>query len=127
MSTIQRLSPEVHKKGWGSELWITNNGRYCGKLLRFRANGAFSMHYHLEKHETWYVLSGILNLTAINTADATRYVMQLQPGDVIEVPRGAPHQLTAVTEAEILETSTPHDEADSYRIAPGDSQRAKSV
>ena len=27
---------EVHPKIWGEELWITNNSKYCPKILRFK-------------------------------------------------------------------------------------------
>ena len=32
-----------------------NNSEYCGKILRFNSGKKFSMHYHLEKKETWYI------------------------------------------------------------------------
>ena len=34
---------EVHPKGWGDELWITNNDKYCGKILQFNKGSSFSM------------------------------------------------------------------------------------
>ena len=45
--SFSRLEP--HPKGWGDELWITNNEKYCGKILRFKKGSAFSMHYHIRK------------------------------------------------------------------------------
>jgi mannose-6-phosphate isomerase-like protein (cupin superfamily) len=45
-------------KGWGEELIIENNNKYCGKLLIFKAGCKFSMHYHMIKDETWYVDKG---------------------------------------------------------------------
>ena len=42
---------------------------------------------------------------------------QIQEGDVIEIKKGLPHQLTALTEeATIFEVSTQHFDEDSYRI-----------
>ena len=29
------MKPEYHPKGWGYELWIHNDEKYCGKLLFF--------------------------------------------------------------------------------------------
>ena len=51
---------EVHPKIWGEELWITNNSKYCGKILRFKKDASFSMHYHIIKEETWLVSKGKL-------------------------------------------------------------------
>lgn len=42
---------ERHEKAWGHELWIINNELYCGKLLVFKKDKEFSMHYHLLKDE----------------------------------------------------------------------------
>ena len=49
---------EIHKKAWGHELWIINNEKYCGKLLVFKKDKKFSMHYHLLKDEAWYISEG---------------------------------------------------------------------
>ena len=57
---------EVHPKGWGEELWITNNYKYCGKILRFKQGASFSMHYHIQKEETWCVTRGKLKLEYFN-------------------------------------------------------------
>ena len=46
------------EKGWGSELIWTTNDRYCGKLLKFNTGSKFSMHFHSQKDETWYILTG---------------------------------------------------------------------
>ena len=53
---------EVHSKGWGEELWITNNNKYCGKILQFKKDSSFSMHYHIKKEETWCVTRENLKL-----------------------------------------------------------------
>ena len=43
---------KIVEKGWGYELWIINNEKYCGKSLFFNENSKCSMHYHLKKEET---------------------------------------------------------------------------
>lgn len=30
--TLTVKKPEYHPKGWGYELWIHNDAKYCGKL-----------------------------------------------------------------------------------------------
>jgi hypothetical protein len=107
----------VHKK-WGYELWIHNDTDYCGKLLVFsNAGNKFSMHYHMIKDETWYVQSGAFQFDWIDTENGERCYTQLQKGDVVEIKKGLPHQLTALTdEAIVFEVSTQHFDDDSYRI-----------
>lgn len=106
-------------KGWGHELIIVNNEKYCGKILCFKKGCKFSMHYHLIKHETWYVKEGKFLFYWIDTETATRNTMELVVGDVVEIPVGMPHQLCALTDGEIFEISTEHFDSDSYRIEKG--------
>ncbi len=110
--------PKRVEKKWGYELWIHNDTDYCGKLLVFTKSGnKFSMHYHMIKDETWYVQKGAFQFDWIDTENGERCITQIQEGDVIEIKKGLPHQLTALTEeATIFEVSTEHFDDDSYRI-----------
>jgi len=114
---------EIHEKAWGHELWIVNDEEYCGKLLVFKKDKKFSMHYHLVKKESWYVANGQFEYYWINTETAETRMTLLNEGDVVDLERGQPHQLKALTEgATIFEVSTKHYEEDSYRVVKGDSQ-----
>ena len=110
--------PKRVEKKWGYELWIHNDTDYCGKLLVFNNSGnKFSMHYHMIKDETWYVQEGAFQFDWLDTENGERLYTQIQKGDVIEIKKGLPHQLTALTDnATIFEVSTQHFEDDSYRI-----------
>ena len=110
--------PKRVEKKWGYELWIHNDTDYCGKLLVFTQSGnKFSMHYHMIKDETWYVQEGAFQFDWIDTENGERLYTQIQKGDVIEIKKGLPHQLTALTDnATIFEVSTQHFDDDSYRI-----------
>lgn len=107
-------------KGWGHELIIVNNEKYCGKILVFKKGFSFSMHYHLIKQETWYVNKGSFLFTWIETDTGLKKEMDLNLGDVITIPIGQPHQLKAKEDSEIFEISTQHYDSDSYRIWKGD-------
>ena len=122
------VKPQVIKgcnvpKGWGSELIIENNEKYCGKLLRFKKGCKFSMHYHMAKDETWYVNEGHFLYRWIDTNNADIHEVKLSPGDVVRQLPGQPHQIVAESDGVIFEVSTHHDDDDSYRVMPGDSQR----
>tara|TARA_R100001510_G_C7635150_1_gene193437 strand:+ start:762 stop:1121 length:360 start_codon:yes stop_codon:yes gene_type:complete len=117
-----RLDGEV-KKGWGSELIWATNDKYCGKFLRFDKQGQkFSMHFHKEKDETWYVLEGMFTVKWIDTKTAEQHSTVLDRGDVWRNKPCVPHQLICLTKGTILEVSTPDSVEDNYRIEPGDSQ-----
>lgn len=123
MKDIEIRKAEQHPKGWGEEIWIINTDQYCGKLLKFNKGALFSDHFHVNKDEAWYVLSGKLELHHYNLANADKITTVLEAGDVVHVPPTKPHQLHALEESVVIEVSTPHDEADSYRIGKGDSQK----
>jgi quercetin dioxygenase-like cupin family protein len=110
-------------KGWGHEIIIENNEKYCGKLLVFKKGCKFSMHYHLIKDETWYVHSGKFLYRWINLENADLNEDILTVGDVVRQLPGQPHQLEALEEGTIFEVSTQHFDSDSYRIFKGDSQK----
>ncbi len=65
-------------KGWGGEIVIVNNDLYCGKILVFNSGCQFSMHYHLIKQETWYVVKELFE----NTEDA---LTENKEGKIISV------------------------------------------
>ena len=111
------------EKGWGSEnIWATND-KYCGKLLNFHKGAKFSMHFHANKDETWYVLSGKFLVKYISTRDATVYETELKEGSVWRNKPLEPHQLICIEAGTIIEVSTPDSIADNYRVGKGDSQQ----
>ena len=111
------------EKGWGSELiWATNN-KYCGKLLKFNKGARFSMHFHAEKDETWYVLDGKFKVIVINTANASQIEYELTAGDTWHNPPLLPHQVICLEAGTIIEVSTPDSVEDNYRVGKGDSQK----
>jgi mannose-6-phosphate isomerase-like protein (cupin superfamily) len=121
--TINRTKKEpveIVEKGWGKEIIFVNNPEYCGKILVFNKGKKFSMHYHLQKKETWYVAKGKFILIWIDTESGTSHSEYMEKGEVITNERGAPHQLYALEDSEIFEVSTRHYDADSFRIKKGD-------
>jgi len=115
----KKQTAEIVPKGWGKEIIFVNTDEYCGKILCFDKGKRFSMHYHLLKKETWYVIKGRFILNWIETTTGTSYSEYLNVGDIITNERGEPHQLVALEESEILEVSTKHYDTDSYRIYKG--------
>lgn len=111
---------EIVPKGWGREIIFVNNDEYCGKLLCFDKGKKFSMHYHLQKKETWYVSKGKFILVWVDTKNGTTHTEYLNEGDTITNERGEPHQLIALEESIIFEVSTKHYDDDSFRMWKGD-------
>lgn len=110
-------------KGWGHELIWATNDKYCGKLLKFNKGAKFSMHFHAEKDETWYVLSGTFIVKTIDTKDASVNEKFLTEGMTWHNPPLLPHQVICVDEGTLIEVSTADSVEDNYRVAKGDSQK----
>lgn len=117
-----RLTGAV-EKGWGGELIFATNDLYCGKIMYFKAGAKFSMHFHDEKDETWFVLEGKFIVRHIDTKDASMNETELNPGDTWRNYPLEPHQLVCLEEGVIVEVSTPDSVEDNYRVMPGDSQK----
>jgi|TARA_B110000208_G_scaffold397_1_gene477 quercetin dioxygenase-like cupin family protein len=117
----------VISKGWGYELIWASNDKYCGKIMFFEKEGAqFSMHFHREKDETWFVNTGKFKVQWIDTSNAALYEKELNEGDVWHNPPLQPHRLICLQgSSSITEVSTADSVEDNYRVAPGDSQKSK--
>lgn len=121
---MERLEGKVDK-GWGYEIIWATNDKYCGKILFFEKKGAkFSMHFHREKEETWFVNSGSFVVRWIDCKTATLFSQNLTEGMTWHNPPLQPHQLEALEDgSSITEVSTADSVEDNYRIIPGDSQQ----
>ena len=91
------MSVKKVEKDWGYELWLANNEteNYCGKILYIKEGYKGSMHFHSEKHETFYILEGKLRVDTLNTETAEKSVDILNEGDTFVLDRLKPHQLIA--------------------------------
>ena len=116
---MQSVEPKFVKKRWGSETWFANNELhdYCGKILDIEAGCNTSMHFHLEKHETFFVLEGTLQVDWVETESGDVKTTLVKSNDCMEMPRGVPHKLIANDEnVKLIEASTFHRNADSFSV-----------
>ena len=120
---MERLEGKVDK-GWGFELIWATNDKYCGKMMVFTKKGnKFSMHFHKEKDESWFVNEGSFIVRWIDTKTATLFSQTLTQGMTWRNKPLLPHQLEALEDKSgIVEVSTADSVEDNYRLIPGDSQ-----
>jgi mannose-6-phosphate isomerase-like protein (cupin superfamily) len=122
MNKINNSEHYTVEKGWGKEVWIENNDKYCGKLLHINKGKQCSWHYHKLKEETFYLQQGrILLLYGWDDDIAKADKLILHSGDSFHVPIGLKHRMKGLLKTNVLiEFSTHHEDSDSYRIIPGD-------
>ncbi len=106
-------------KSWGMEVWFVNR-EYCGKRLIFAEDHRCSIHYHKEKHETFLVTHGRILLEYLAPYSSAWEYRILEVGDTAEIEVAAAHRMTAIGgNAAMIEFSTHHEDADSYRLESG--------
>lgn len=101
---------ETHEKVWGSEEWIANTDKYCGKFLSLKKGRRCSLHYHKNKDETFYVLKG----RVLIEIDNKEHIME--EGDVQRITPLTYHRFSGLENSVIVEFSTHHEDSDSYRV-----------
>lgn len=114
--------PQRVIKAWGYED-IIYNGEYCSKILHYNTGAKSSFHYHKNKHEVWYCASGVFKLSYIDTESGKMEEKILIKDVTIIIDRCCPHRLECIKEGDIFESSTHHEDSDTYRIAAGDGQK----
>ena len=85
------------------EYWIANEEEagYCGKYLFVFDGQRCPLNKHVQKHETFFVVKGKVQLTVEGEPH------ELDPGDVLVMPPGQVHSFTGIGNALLLEVSTP--------------------
>lgn len=83
------------------EYWITNDvdGGYCGKYLFVFDGQTCPLHYHIKKHETFFVVKGEID---VNCGDKK---FKLNEGESLAVNREVLHSFAGIGPALILELS----------------------
>ena len=107
MRCIEPYVPKTLLREWGEEVCIAETATYLGKILRMRAGTKGGLQYHVEKDETFHLLSG---LAWVRSDDGTGWLQQviMRPGESYRIPPGAPHQVEAIEDCVLVEASTPH-------------------
>ena len=97
-----------------TEFWIANEEMqgYCGKYMFLFAGQRCPEHMHKEKHETFFIVKGDVEMTVAGDT----FIMH--PGDVLPLKTSALHTFKAVTDCFILEISKPSVIADNYFSDP---------
>jgi mannose-6-phosphate isomerase-like protein (cupin superfamily) len=101
-------------KEWGYEIWLHNSPLYCAKLLLLQYNKQCSLHRHLKKTETFFILEGYVDIEL----GTNRIKILKGVTDSVHIPVGTWHRFGGVTEAVILEVSSHHDDEDVERLEP---------
>ena len=93
-------------KPWGFELRWAITDRYLGKLIHVGAGHQLSLQYHVQKDESIFVTSGLLDLVLEDDQGELR-THRLEPGMSARVRAGRRHRFVAVEDTDLFEVSSP--------------------
>ena len=93
-------------KPWGFELRWAVNDRYLGKLIHVDAGQQLSLQYHVQKDESIFISSGLLDLLLENDSGVVE-CHRLAPGMSAHIRPCRRHRFIAVEETELFEVSSP--------------------
>lgn len=90
----------VVNKCWGKEYLLDITKNYAMKKLFVEAGQNLSLQYHVHKSETWHIVDG----SGIARVDGQEFRVNI--GDTVRIPAGTIHQVKAITNLVIIESST---------------------
>lgn len=90
----------VINKSWGKEYLLDITPTYAMKRLCVDAGKNISLQYHKKKRETWHIVKGT-GLVKIHDE-----IHEVNVGNTITIPVGTIHQIKAITDLVIIESST---------------------
>lgn len=106
-------SPDVESGGgqrvdkpWGYEVRWAVTDRYLGKLIHVDKGQRLSLQYHVQKDESIYIASGLLDLVLEDESGEVR-THRLSPGMSARVRPGRRHRFVAVETTDLFEVSSP--------------------
>ena len=105
-----QMAIKKKKKVWGSEIWMVNCEKYCGKILNLKKGYRCSLHQHFIKDESFFILEGKVLMQIVDV------IKTMNVNDVVHIPPRTIHRFTGLEDSKIIEISTQHFEEDSYRL-----------
>jgi mannose-6-phosphate isomerase len=106
MGAVKRQDEGRVEKPWGYEDRWAITDRYLGKILHIDAGQALSLQYHNAKDECILIVRGLMDLELDDdSGELVNY--RLTEGDTVHITPGRKHRMTAVTDTDVFEVSTP--------------------
>ncbi|MBV8302516.1 MAG: cupin domain-containing protein [Candidatus Dormibacteraeota bacterium] len=105
-SPVQPAGAGRVDKPWGYELRWAITDVYLGKLIHINAGHQLSLQYHVQKDESIFIQSGVLDLVLEDDAGVIE-THRLTSGMSARVRPGRTHRFVAVEDVDLFEVSSP--------------------
>ena len=112
------MKDNIKQTEWGYEIVWADNEYYCSKILVFeKAEMKTNLHFHKDKHKSWFVNAGKFEVTWVDPKDGKPYAQELPEGSVFDVPPLFPVTLKSLApNSAMAETSNNNNAEDYYRL-----------
>jgi mannose-6-phosphate isomerase-like protein (cupin superfamily) len=114
---IGQPTSDVREKYWGRIETILNED-IAAKRIFVRKGGQSSLEFHVEKHESYYLHSGLLRL-GLRIGRAENHSIVMTTGQSYDVRPGVMHMRMGLEDTVIIEVSTRDSDSDSYLVEDG--------
>jgi mannose-6-phosphate isomerase len=94
------------EKPWGHEVRWAVTDRYLGKLIHVNKGHQLSLQYHVQKDESIFIASGLLDLV-LEDDNGDLHVHRMTRGMSARVRAGRRHRFIAVEDTDLFEVSSP--------------------
>ena len=105
-SPVQPAGASRVDKPWGFELRWAITDRYLGKLIHVDAGHQLSLQYHVQKDESIFISSGVLDLVLEDDRGEV-HTHRMTAGMSARVRPGRRHRFCAVEDTDLFEVSSP--------------------
>jgi mannose-6-phosphate isomerase len=96
------MTSEHDERPWGSFTVLEDAVTHKVKRIEVRPGRRLSYQRHARRAEHWFIIAGLAEVTL---DDVTHY---LNPGDAIDVPRGAAHRIANRGEDDLVFVEVQH-------------------
>jgi len=121
LPTGGRETTDRREKYWGV-IETIQDADTAGKRIFLNKGGQSSLEFHVHKHETYWIESGLLKV-GLRVGRAENYSLLLHPGESYDIHPGLMHMRMAMEDTVIIEASTRDDDGDSYLVEDGQTYR----
>ena len=91
----------LHHWGWSEYLYCTDSAALA--YAEGKTGGASSLHYHAHKHNTFLVLSGLVEIEVAPGHGAPDFVYVLRAGESCNMVAGQHHRMVFAADSTLLE------------------------
>jgi quercetin dioxygenase-like cupin family protein len=119
MCRMQVSVTQCRPFSWGFASYVYMSREVTVKNLHFKKGGYTSYHFHARRMEILHVATGKFVMYTLDQKGETMLDITVLPGNTVSFYPGQAHQIVALEDGIIVETSEEYSEHDTKRLIKG--------